>query len=285
MQTYIVQNGDTLYGISKQFGISIEDIKLANNLTNNNIVVGSSLLIPSAATTTLYVVKYGDSLYSIAKRFDTTVADLMRVNNLKSNVLSIGQQLRIPINDQGTDDGYILYIVKSGDSLYSIARKYNISVDKLRRFNGLNSDLLSIGQKLKIPDRDTDIDDGNGGNIGDSDLVYIVKSGDSLYSIAKKYGISVDDLIKINNLKSNVLSIGQHLKIPYRSDNIISIGSSCYGEGYNEPTYITYVVKSGDNLYTIAKKYNVSVDSIKKLNNLTSNNLSIGQILKIKENV
>ncbi len=281
MQTYIVQSGDTLYGISKQFGISVEDIKLANNLGNNNIVVGSSLLIPSVATTTLYVVKVGDSLYSIAKKFNTTVDDLIRINNLKSNLLSIGQQLRIPINDQSSDDGYIVYVVKTGDSLYSIAKKYGISVDTIRRFNNLSSDLLSIGQKIKIPDRN---DNTGNGNVGDSNLVYIVKVGDSLYSIAKRYGISVDDLIEINNLKNNILSVGQHLKIPYRTGGIISIGSSCYGEGYNEPSYVTYVVRSGDNLYTIARKYNVSVDSIKKLNNLTSNNLSIGQILKIKEN-
>lgn len=280
MQTYIVQSGDTLFGISKQFGISIEDIKLANNLQNNNIVVGSSLLIPSAATTTLYIVKAGDSLYSIAKRFNTTVSDLIRVNNLKSNVLSIGQQLRIPINDISSDNGYIVYVVKAGDSLYSIAKKYGTTVDVLRRFNSLNSDLLSVGQKINIPDRSSSEDD----DVEDSDLVYIVKAGDSLYSIAKKYGVSVNDLIAINNLKSNVLSIGQHLKIPYRSGSIIPIGSSCYGEGYNEPSYVTYVVRSGDNLYNIAKKYGVSVDSIKMLNNLTSNSLSIGQILKIKEN-
>lgn len=283
MQTYIVQRGDTLFGISKQFGISIEDIKLANNLQSNNIVVGSSLLIPSAATTTLYIVKAGDSLYSIAKRFNTTVSDLIRVNNLKSNVLSIGQQLRIPINDISSDNGYIVYVVKAGDSLYSIAKKYGTTVDNLRRFNSLNSDLLSVGQKIRIPDRNSSNESGSG-EVGDSDLVYIVKAGDSLYSIAKKYGVSVNDLIAINNLKSNALSIGQHLKIPYRSGSVIPIGSSCYGEGYNEPSYVTYVVRSGDNLYNIARKYGVSVDSIKKLNNLTSNSLSIGQILKIKEN-
>ncbi|MCI8569250.1 MAG: LysM peptidoglycan-binding domain-containing protein [Bacilli bacterium] len=282
MQTYIVHNGDTLYGISKQFGISVEDIKLANNLTSNNIVVGSSLVIPSAATTTLYIVKPGDSLYSIAKKYNTTVADLMRINNLKSNVLHIGQQLKIPINDIGNGSDYIIYVVKAGDSLYSISKKYGLSVDNLRRYNNLTSDLLSIGQQLKIPNNNME-DDNNeeSGNV----LIYVVKAGDSLYSIAKKYGVTVDSLIKLNNLTSNNLSIGQYLKIAFKENNIIPIGSSCYGEGYNEPTYVTYVVKRGDSLYNIAKKYNVSVDSIKKLNNLTNNNLSIGQILKIKENI
>lgn len=281
MQTYIVQSGDTLYGISKQFGISVEDIKLTNNLSSNNIVVGTSLVIPSAATTSLYIVKTGDSLYSIAKKYDTTVADLMRINNLKSNVLHVGQQLKIPINDIGNGNDYIIYVVKSGDSLYSISKKYGITVNDLRKYNNLSSDLLSIGQQLKIPNSGS----GGNGSVSDDTLIYIVKSGDTLYSIAKKYNMSVDNLKKINNLSSNNLSVGQPIKILVQEGNAIPIGSSCYGEGYNEPSYVTYVVRSGDSLYLIAKKYGVSVDSIKKLNNLSSNNLSIGQILKIKENV
>lgn len=275
MQTYIVQNGDTLYGISKQFGISVEDIKLANNLSSNIIVSGETLLIPSTATTTLYVVKTGDTLYSIAKKYNTTVNDLMRVNNLKTSNLNLGQQLRIPVGDIGSD--YILYVVKPGDSLYSIAKNYNLSVDDLRKYNKLDNDLLSIGQKLKIPNSDINVEDEN------DYLIYVVRPGDSLYSIAKKYNMSVEDLIKLNNLKSNNLSIGQHLKISFDNNISIPIGSSCYGEGYNETSYVTYVVRAGDNLYNIAKKYNVSVDSIKKLNNLKDNNLSIGQVLKIKE--
>ena len=68
MQTYIVQPGDTLYGISGQFGVSIEDIKLENNLSSNVLVVGQVLKIPSTSTTSLYVVKKGDTLYSIARK-------------------------------------------------------------------------------------------------------------------------------------------------------------------------------------------------------------------------
>ena len=83
-----------------------------------------------------------------------------------------------------------------------------------------------------------------------------------MYSIASKYDTTVSDIMKLNNLKTNLLNIGMVLKIPTSSS-------------------ITYIVKSGDNLYSIANKYNTTVDSIKKKNNLTSNNLSIGQILII----
>lgn len=275
MQTYIVQNGDTLYGISKQFGISVHNIKLANNKNDNTIVVGESLLIPSAATTTLYIVKVGDTLYSIAKRFNTTVSDLIRINNLKTNFLSIGQQLKIPINEDNSE--YIIYTVRAGDSLYSIARRYGLTVNSLIKYNNLSSNILTIGQKLKIPNKNTESE------FEDDLIIYIVKVGDTLYSIAKKYGMTVDKLIEINNLKSSILVPGQPLKIILVESNEIPFGASCYGEGYTEPAYITHVVVRGDNLYEIAKKYGVSVESIKKLNNLDSNLLNIGQILKIRE--
>ena len=274
MQRYIVQEGDTLYGISKQYGISVEDIKLANNLNNNNIVVGESLIIPKSGNTIIYIVKSGDSLYSIARKYKTTVNDLIRLNNLTSNRLSIGQKLKIPVYD--SLNNYFLYTVKVGDTLYSIAKNNKTTVDTLKILNNLNSNLLNVGQTLKIP-IDNKIEEE-----GDY-LIYVVKEGDSLYSISKKYGMNVNDLITLNNLDSNLLNVGQQLRIISNKDNAIPIGSSCYGEGYSEPVYVLYTVKRGDNLYSIAKKYNVSVDSIIVLNNLNSNNLDIGQVLKIKE--
>ena len=150
----------------------------------------------------IYIVKSGDSLYSIARKYNTTVDEIKRLNNLSSNVLSIGQVLKIPSSSESSNTGTTnTYVVKSGDSLYSIARKYNMTVDEIKKLNNLSSNLLSIGQVLKIPS-------------GSSTNTYVVKSGDSLYSIARKYQITVDELKKLNNLSSNLLSIGQVLKVP-----------------------------------------------------------------------
>ncbi len=280
MQTYVVQRGDTLYGISGQFGVSIEKIKLENNLTSNSITIGQVLKIPTSSTTLLYTVKSGDTLYSIASRYDTTVSELIRLNKLTSNTLSIGQQLRIPIGGNTSDEdnnnsSYVIYTVKVGDNLYSIAKRNGVSVDEIMKLNNLTSNLLSIGQQLKIPT-------GNGANL-DSYQDYTVKAGDNLYSIANAFGMSVDEIMKINNLTSTTLSIGQVLKVKQNYFSDIPLGAKCYGTGYQEPSYLTYTVKRGDNLYTIARKYNVSVDDLMLLNNLTSPNLSIGQVLKIKE--
>ena len=276
MQTYIVQPGDTLYGISKQFGVTVEEIKLENNLTSDTVVIGQVLKIPTVSTTSLYIVKKGDTLYSIAIHYGTTVNELMRVNNLKSTSLSIGQQLNIPISGDTSGNDYVLYTVKVGDNLYSIAKKNNTTVNKIKELNGLTSNLLSIGQQLKIPTSSIDVPD-------DNYQTYVVKSGDTLYKIANNYGMSVDELIEINNLSGTNLTIGQVLKVKQNYFSDIPLGASCYGTGYQEPTYLTYTVKRGDSLYIIAKKYNTSVDNLIKLNNLTSSNLSIGQVLKIRE--
>lgn len=278
MQTYIVQSGDTLYGISKQFGVSVEEIKAENNLSSDFLTVGRVLLIPTIETTSLYVVKRGDTLYSIASRYNVSVSEIIDINDLSSTVLNIGQQLRIPINSSGSDNtNYVSYTVKSGDTLYSIASKYNVSVNDIKDINNLSSNNLSIGQQLKIPVLVS--------SPSNKYETYVVKSGDTLYSIAKKYNVTVSELKELNNLGNNNLFIGQVLRIGINDNmgNDVLEGVSCYGEGYSEPKYLTYTVKRGDSLYVIGRRYGVSVDDLIKLNNLTSNNLSIGQVLKIKE--
>lgn len=97
---------------------------------------------------------------------------------------------------------------------------------------------------------------------------YTVKRGDTLYGISNQYGVSVTELANLNNVTASTLKVGQVLTIPSSS-------------GTNPDNLFIYTVKKGDSLYSIAKKYNTTVDAIKSKNNLTSNNLSIGQILKI----
>jgi len=158
----------------------------------------------------------------------------------------------------------VYYTVSSGDTLYSIARKFNTTVDVLKTLNNLSTNNLTIGQILKIPDSG-DVEDGSSSGSGENYFLYTVVLGDTLYSIATRFGTDINSLKSINNLTSNLLNIGQTLKIPSKSSS----------------SNIDYIVIRGDSLYSIAKKYNTTVDKIKSLNNLNSNNLTIGQILKI----
>lgn len=278
MQTYTVQIGDTLFGISRQFGVSTEDIKNTNNLNSNTLIPGQILTIPNTSATMIYTVKAGDNLYDIASRYNTTVQELMQMNQLTTNALSIGQQLIIPTNESNTPSTYTIYTVEAGDNLYNIANNYNTTVDAIMTLNNLSSTALSIGQQLKIPVQDAIITTGQYQD-------YLVAPGDSLYKIANQFGMTVDELIQINNLNSNLLSVGQVLQVKKHEDlptETITY-EECYGEGYIEPTYETYTVKSGDSLYTIAMAFNTSVENLIALNQLENNNLSIGQVLKIKE--
>ena len=197
--------------------------------------------------TQLYTVREGDTLYTIANNFNTTVDNIKSLNDLTNNTLSIGQILIVPTGTTASNT----YRVRPGDSLYSIAKQFNITVDELKRANNLSNNFISVNQELKIPSK-----------IGEETQLYTVKSGDTLYSIAKENNTTVQNIKNANNLTSDILTIGTKLIIPTPET--------------------TYVVKPGDNLYQIARKYGTTVDNIKALNNLTTNNLSVGQILVLR---
>lgn len=198
---YTVVKGDTLYKIANQFGVTVNDIITANNLKSNTLQIGQKLSIPILKQENIeYYVQSGDSLWSIARKFNTTVDEIKKLNNLTTNLLNINQRLLIPKeidNNISEQQKYYEYTVISGDTLYSIARKYNTTVNELLSYNNLSSTALSLGQKIKIP----------------IEFVYTVKKGDTLYSIAQNYNTTVDNIKKKNNLTSNSLSIGQLLLI------------------------------------------------------------------------
>lgn len=218
-----------------------------------------------------YIVIKGDTLYGIAKKFNTSVQSIKELNNLKTNDIYVGQKIKVNNDNDKEPLECIVYTVKKGDNLYSIAKKYNTIVDEIKRYNGLSNNLLNIGDRIVIPcNVVNDYKDKNNNYVS-----YIVVKGDSLYSIAKKFGTSVDKIKELNDLKSNVLSIGQIIIV----DDKTGVASvlECYGEDNTE----TYIVKSGESLYSIAKKFNTTVDNLKKKNNLTSNLISVGQKLII----
>ena len=216
-----------------------------------------------------YIVQKGDTLYGIGKQFDVSVSSLIEENQLSSTSLKIGQVLKIPCNvenDYKTGEEYVMYTVVKNDSLYSIANKFNTTVDNIKKLNGLTNNNLSIGQKLIVDDKSgvsSVLECFGNGNFDNNNYInYMVVKGDNLYNLARKYNASVDQIKLVNNLKSNDLSVGQILKIPNMNSN-------------------TYTVQKGESLYSIAKKFNTTVDEIKKKNNLTSNLISVGKELII----
>jgi N-acetylmuramoyl-L-alanine amidase len=207
-----------------------------------------------------YVVKKGDTLYKIANKYNITVEELKKLNNLLSDNLNIGQKLIIFENINLPSN---IYIVEKGDTLYSIASAYGISVEELKRLNGLTTNGIYIGQELIVPTADIDLPEPPQ---QDTNYInYTVVKGDSLWKISQKFDVTIPQIIELNNLKGETLQIGSILKIPVS-----------YVELPNK-----YIVKKGDTLWSIAKENNISISELKSINNLETNLLSIGQELII----
>lgn len=239
---------------------------LANNLSNIGLKISKYYQLRNPSNTALD----DDYLINNTKNNQTLLIYLGNENSnddisfIKNNYEKIGEAIVKSIANYAgvsyypVNDNY--YVVQKGDSLWSISSKLGVSVSDIKKINNLSSNNLSIGQVLIIPSKKSDDEESKA-----DENIYVVKKGDSLWLIAKNYNTSIDEIKRLNNLSSNTLSIGQRLKIP----NAITS---------NE---ITYTVKKGDSLWLIANRYDTTVNAIKDKNGLTSNNLSIGQILKI----
>lgn len=144
------------------------------------------------------------------------------------------------------------YKVQSGDTLWKIASSNNISIQDLKTWNNLDSDMIYVGQKLEVAaPKSTEYFD-----------TYIVSSGDTLYLIAQKYKTTVTQIKSANQLNSDSIYVGQSLKVPSAPPK-------------------SYTVQSGDSLWIIASKFGLTVNQLKSFNGLTSNSIFVGQVLKL----
>jgi LysM repeat protein len=310
--THKVTKGDTLWGISKQYNISLESILAFDNIKDKDTLsIGQIIKIPQDSLPTvdyiMCIAKKGDTLWSIAQKYNLSVDLILATNNIaNSELISIGQEMKIPSHKNAVDETNIVnqavidkknnninnnvsqpenaepivYKVKAGDNLWNISRKYGVSVEVIISVNNLrDKDLLSLGQKLEIP--------AIGGGVSNSNqkqeptiVTYTVVKGDTLWSISQKYDVKMISIISVNNLKEiSRLSIGQKLKLPITNMDIAK------AEGYNQEAVaeeIIYYVKKGESLWSISRDYNVKLESIIAANSITdASKISTGQQLRI----
>lgn len=212
-----VRSGETLSTIASRYGVSIAQLKMTNRIRTNLIRPGQRLRIPfggadAVSDTKIYTVKAGDTLSTIASRYGVSVVRLKRANRLSGDSLRIGDRLEIPTQVAVSDAPKRVaksrtHRVRSGESLYTIGKRYGVSVDRLKAANGLRRNTIRVGQELVIPSVSNQkaVSEGK---------VYRVRSGDTLSEIARRYGTTVSKLRSANGLSSNRLRIGQELKIP-----------------------------------------------------------------------
>lgn len=220
-----VKRGQTLSGIASRYGVSVATIKKTNRLRTNRLKVGQRLRIPKAGAPVSvpksYTVRRGDTISGIARRFGVSTVRLKRANHMSDSRIRVGQELEIPsgtgvrtapAQPAGNDSPVGTYTVRSGDSLYNIARQMGVTVSKLKAVNGLRSNRLRIGQKLMIPA--TAKPKAGAVKKTAANKTYRVRSGDSLYTIAKRHGTSIKTLKRVNHLRRNTLKVGQRLRLP-----------------------------------------------------------------------
>lgn len=206
--TYIVQKGDNLYDIAQKFNTTVGILKALNNLTSNVLQINQILKIPtsvieeaSPSDYLIYTIQKGDNLYSIAKKYNISLEDLINFNEQGSTLLHIGDQLLIPINNKINTHNYLNYMIKPGDTLYNIAKRYNTTVDVIKKINNFDSNMLKIGQIILIPTTS-------------NYQTYVVRTNDTLENIANKLNTTVEDILKTNKLETDDLTVGQILIIP-----------------------------------------------------------------------
>lgn len=232
------------------------------------LIVGVLLFTGTADAASHHIVKPGDSFYLISRDYGLSAEQLMKANGSISTALVPEQIITIPDK----------YTVKPGDTLYSIAESYGSSVDSLISLNNLKTENINPGQVLLIP--------APGLIAVKQGKHYTVKKGDTIYLIAKEHGLTVEDIISHNNLKTTYLIVGQPLVLPEKSkDTGNQPADKLPDAGQQHPGEVSkYTVQKGDTLYLIAQAYGTTSDALIASNNLTSQEIYPGQVLLVPGN-
>ena len=202
-------------------------------------------------------------------KLNVATGEITLVNPEIKNTDNISEVNEVPLSESD------FHVVKANENLVMISKTYKVSLTELKRANNLETTLVDEGQRLRVRNLDAFINTASDETYNASSEnytdVHVVVKNNTLFSIAKRYGLSVDKLKRLNNLTSNTIHVGQKLRV--------SNGSSNLNE---ESSMSVWTVASGDTLYSIALKNGTSVDAIKQLNGLTNNTIKVGQKLKLK---
>ncbi|MGX7348507.1 LysM peptidoglycan-binding domain-containing protein [Aerococcus vaginalis] len=373
-KSYTVKAGDGLWTVAQNLGVSIDQVKRANGLTSNLIFPGQVLYAGSGSAQSnasqsaskpanrpnssnassnaarpqgnnkSYTVKAGDGLWTVAQNLGVSIDQVKRANGLTSNLIFPGQVLYAgsrnaqsnasqstskPANRPNSSNASSnaarpqgngkSYTVKAGDGLWTVAQNLGVSIDQVKRANGLTSNLIFPGQVLYAGSGNAQSNASQSMSKGTSTnatvsrptvqsqqqssvtgAYYTVKSGDTQWRIATTHGLTLAQFQALNGFKNANLYVGQKVRVSGQvsmqqttqrpqaqsrpTQSVVSKPSAT-----NQATQTTtatsgkYTVKAGDNLYRIAVNNGVTLDALLKANNFGSANALIlpGQVLTI----
>ena len=348
---YKVKRGDSLSEISDKYGITMTELKKWNHLRNNKASVGRKLKIytieavatkdkkstkvdtTSVKETTALasnsaktykeekvvsykdVVKYhrvrrGDNLGEISDKYGVSVAEVKKWNKIRGNSVRLGANLKIiknerivttfrkevkadknaietsvasnEINEKPSD----FYEVQRGDNLFSIAKKFNVSLEDLKKWNNLDGLNVVQGSKLALVNNDAEPVKETPYKTEVKITDHVVDRGETLGSIARKFDVSIADIKDWNKIEDNNVQLGAKLIVGKRyvvsseNKNVTSKKENIVVNDRDEAKL--YYVKKGDSLYSISKKYpGVTIQDLKKWNEIKNESLKAGMKLKI----
>lgn len=297
-KTYTVKSGDSVWLIANNHGITMAQLRSWNNLKNDLIHPGQKLVVSQTGST---------NTGTTAKPTTPTNTNTSNnaTNNTTNNTIS-----KPTISTAKT------YTVKAGDSVWLIANNHGITMAQLRSWNNLKSDLIHPNQKLIVsqasgtstgtttkavtatntnvgtttkPTTPTNTNNSsNSFNATTTTKTYTVKAGDSVWLIANNHGITIDQLRNWNNLKSDLIHPNQTLKVSNAStsSNTVTtkpvVNQTTAQTTTNTSNEKSHKVVSGDSLWMLSQKYNLSIAQLKTLNSLTSDTIYVGQTLKVR---
>lgn len=247
-------------------------ITIAPDLTVTPTAYPGATATPTPQTITepiTYTVQLGDTLYSLARRYSTTVQAIMQANGMMTTFLRAGSVIWIPASG-APPAGPIVHIVQPGETLFGIARQYSTTVWAIMAANGLKSSTIYAYRALYIP---TAMQPGP--------IIHIVMPGETLFTIANHYGTTVPLIMLANGLRDYTIHVYQRLVIPPEGWSGGWTGWPNVPPGGPGGAWNTYVVQPGDTLYSIARRFGVTVGQIMATNGLTNSNIRAGMTLRI----
>ncbi|QIL41485.1 LysM peptidoglycan-binding domain-containing protein [Pedobacter sp. HDW13] len=329
---------DTYYSIGRRYNVAPKDIMAFND--NKYLQVGVIIKVPTNIPFTgtgsasnaqetqtgnviEHTIKPKENLNMLAEKYGTTINEIKALNNLTGSNLSIGQVIKIPaknasqtvepaqpvknntqnpvVNNQPADSGTMIeHEVKPKEFLGKIAEKYGTTIEEVKKANNLSGNNLRVGQKLKIP-ATKNIDKNKVVAAAEEKPVQENKSADAagthtvlrnetIFTIAKQYGVTAYQIRKLNDLPDNAIAIGQVLKVPGGIIADVQVPKEKQAENTRtkekevqaakEESFI-HTVATGENIFSIAKKYNLTAYQIRTANKLDDNNIKVDQKLII----
>lgn len=281
-----------------------------------------------SATSTTYTVQSGDSVWKISNDHGITMAQLIEWNNIKNNFVYPGQQLIVSnggSSNTGANTGNTSgsnssnssssntasgtkYTVKAGDSVWSVSNKYGITMAQLIQWNNIQNNFIYPGQQLTVSNSGStnsassntgssaNTNNSSSANTGSSSSqgTYTVKAGESVWSVANKNGITMNQLIEWNNIKNNFIYPGQQLIVKGGNSTNTNTGSTTSAAKPNTPnTSATtstsssgntmYTVKAGESVWSVANKHHITMDQLIEWNNIKNNFIYPGQQVIVKK--